>query len=98
MVPLECVDAGSDLRRVGNLSETCIGTLTFGPRDQLPPGPTIAMPTDVAGYSALLYDALHRMEQSDVARISVSRIVVELPPDEPAWQAVRDRLRRASWR
>jgi L-threonylcarbamoyladenylate synthase len=44
-------------------------------------------------YSALLYEALHRMEDR-----GVDRIVVELPPDLPEWLAVRDRLRRASWR
>jgi L-threonylcarbamoyladenylate synthase len=90
-VPLECFERGG-LPSREQLGEN-IGVLAFGPSmaGNLPF--TIEMPTDVSGYSALLYDALHRMEDRGVARI-----VVELPPDLPQWLAVQDRLRRASWR
>jgi L-threonylcarbamoyladenylate synthase len=52
---------------------------------------TIVMPPDPAGYAALLYDALHRLDAA-----GVDRIVVELPPDTEEWLAVRDRLLRAA--
>jgi L-threonylcarbamoyladenylate synthase len=91
-VPLECVEIGARIDNI-HMQGSQIGTITFGqPSMYTPPGPTIAMPTEVRSYSARLYHVLHEMEQADV-----ERIVVELPPDEPQWQTVRDRLRRASW-
>jgi hypothetical protein len=38
-----------------------------------------------------LYDALHRCDAS-----ASSMILVRMPPDQPAWAAIRDRLRRAA--
>ncbi len=62
--------------------------LTFGePFHKL----QIGMPRDPLGYAARLYAALHRLDKQDLAEI-----VVESPPEEPAWEAVNDRLRRAS--
>jgi L-threonylcarbamoyladenylate synthase len=90
-VPLECFEQGS-LAAAIDVRED-VGLLTFGPSAGSKPKHIIELPKDVAGYSALLYDALHRLEDRGVARI-----VVELPPDSPEWLAVRDRLRRASWR
>ncbi|MGD9647363.1 MAG: L-threonylcarbamoyladenylate synthase [Pirellulales bacterium] len=52
---------------------------------------TVAMPVGPAEYAARLYAALHELEAA-----GVSSIVVDAPPDLPAWQAVRDRLRRAA--
>jgi L-threonylcarbamoyladenylate synthase len=40
--------------------------------------------------SRALYDVLHRCDA-----LAKAAIVVVLPPDEPEWQAVRDRLMRA---
>lgn len=39
-----------------------------------------------------LYDALHRLDA-----LKVDRLLVELPPDTPAWVAVLDRLSRAGY-
>ncbi|MBX7168616.1 MAG: threonylcarbamoyl-AMP synthase [Pirellulales bacterium] len=50
-----------------------------------------SLPTDPRGYAAGLYAALHELDDAEV-----STIYVELPPDEPAWAAVRDRLTRAA--
>ena len=52
---------------------------------------TIEMPADPAAYAAQLYAALHALDDA-----GVDRIVVDLPPDEEPWLAVRDRLRRGS--
>ena len=48
------------------------------------------MPGDPAAYARALYAALHDLDAEGHAWIAV-----DLPPDEPAWAAVRDRLRRA---
>ena len=48
------------------------------------------LPTDVAGFTRGLYAALHRFAASDC-----EVVYVEALPDEPAWRAVADRLRRA---
>ncbi len=50
------------------------------------------MPADPAGYAAQMYAALHALDDA-----GMSRIVVDLPPDEDEWLAVRDRLRRAGY-
>ncbi len=51
----------------------------------------IVMPTEARGYTARLYAALHELDAA-----GVERILVALPPGTEEWQAVRDRLRRAS--
>jgi L-threonylcarbamoyladenylate synthase len=51
----------------------------------------IAMPADPAGYAARLYDVLHRLDG-----LGLSRILIEMPPANDEWMAVRDRLSRAA--
>jgi L-threonylcarbamoyladenylate synthase len=48
------------------------------------------MPADPVGYAHDLYAALREMD-----RVAADLIVVEALPDDPAWAAVADRLRRA---
>jgi L-threonylcarbamoyladenylate synthase len=48
-------------------------------------------PTDPAQAALRLYADLHQLDTS-----GFDRIIATLPPDEPAWQAIRDRLLRAS--
>jgi L-threonylcarbamoyladenylate synthase len=50
----------------------------------------VRMPLNPAAYAANLYDALHRIDA-----LSPSRILVARPPDDPAWEAIHDRLRKA---
>jgi L-threonylcarbamoyladenylate synthase len=52
---------------------------------------SIQMPSDPAHYAAALYETLHRLDEE-----GLDWIAVEMPPDEPAWAGVRDRLKRAS--
>jgi L-threonylcarbamoyladenylate synthase len=52
---------------------------------------TFPMPADPALYAARLYETLHRVDSENY-----DWIAVESPPDTPAWEAVLDRLRRAS--
>jgi len=51
----------------------------------------VELPGEAAPSAARLYAALHEL---DAARLDV--VVVEMPPDAPAWAAIRDRLRRAA--
>jgi L-threonylcarbamoyladenylate synthase len=57
------------------------GTLTFGLR----------LPDDAAVYASVLYDTLHAADEA-----GCTEILVERPPDDPAWDAVHDRLTRAA--
>jgi L-threonylcarbamoyladenylate synthase len=49
------------------------------------------LPSDPQQAAAILYDTLHQLDQS-----GFELILVELPPNEPEWAAVRDRLMRAA--
>lgn len=51
----------------------------------------VQMPADPIAYGAILYTELHRMDDA-----GIGTIVVEEPPNRPGWEAVWDRLRRAS--
>jgi L-threonylcarbamoyladenylate synthase len=49
------------------------------------------MPDDPAAYAQRLYAALHQLDDA-----GCTVVLVERPPDTPAWHGVRDRLERAS--
>lgn len=51
----------------------------------------VHMPADPVAYGAILYTELHRMDDA-----GMKTIIVEEPPQAPGWEAVWDRLRRAS--
>jgi L-threonylcarbamoyladenylate synthase len=51
----------------------------------------IPLPDEPAGYGRLLYAALHSLDDA-----GCDLVLVELPPPDPAWSAVRDRLARAA--
>jgi L-threonylcarbamoyladenylate synthase len=62
--------------------------LTFGE----PCGPNqVRMPLDPAAYAAQLYVALKRLDD-----LGVDEICVVLPPSDEHWEAVHDRLKKAS--
>lgn len=54
---------------------------------------SVSMPSNPQDYAAVLYAMLH-----DLDRQGFDWIAVEAPPEEPEWQAVLDRLKRASAR
>ncbi|MDX2152630.1 MAG: L-threonylcarbamoyladenylate synthase [Bryobacteraceae bacterium] len=60
-----------------------------------PPSPGVArsvrLPDDPAEYAAALYGTLHELDAE-----GFDAILVEAPPEDPAWAAIRDRLERAS--
>jgi L-threonylcarbamoyladenylate synthase len=51
------------------------------------------MPNDPSAYASRLYAALHSLDD-----LGCHLILVERPPDAPAWLGVHDRLRRAAVR
>jgi len=51
----------------------------------------LSMPPEPEGYGRLLYATLRRLDNE-----RLDCLLVEMPPDEPEWLAVVDRLRRAS--
>ncbi|MFZ1918658.1 MAG: L-threonylcarbamoyladenylate synthase [Terriglobales bacterium] len=55
------------------------------------PAVTIQMPTAAADYAAALYEKLHQADEANA-----DWIAVDLPPNEPEWEAVQDRLHRAA--
>ena len=52
----------------------------------------LRLPEDPARAAETLYAELRRLEADE----RVERIVVVAPPDDAAWRAIRDRLKRAS--
>jgi L-threonylcarbamoyladenylate synthase len=89
--PLECSVDGR--ARVAELLRTGarIGWLTCNEPASAVGLVAQKMPADAAGYAAHLYAALHTLDAA-----GLDRIIVDLPPDDEAWIAVRDRLRRAA--
>jgi L-threonylcarbamoyladenylate synthase len=53
--------------------------------------PLWVLPDSAAKYAAVLYKTLYQIEESDV-----SKVLVELPPENGEWAAILDRLRRAA--
>jgi L-threonylcarbamoyladenylate synthase len=54
-------------------------------------GPALELGSDPKAYARALYDALYQLDHLDAARL-----MIQTPPDTPAWAAVHDRLNRAS--
>jgi L-threonylcarbamoyladenylate synthase len=75
--------------RTGAL-ERAPGTVTEGPH--------VVLPSEIAGYAAGLYAALHRLEDEGCDAIVIARAPQRAPQGDDAWAAVRDRLERASAR
>ena len=92
--PMECHPTGNRQRvellasqgvRVGWLA------LNQTPVLERPGLVVLSMPSAAPEYAAQLYAALHTLDAA-----GVERIIVDLPPDEEAWLAIRDRLSRGS--
>ena len=58
---------------------------------ELPPCPWLAMPDDPRGYGHDLYARLRELDA-----LGCDRLLIQAPPADSAWAAVRDRLRRAA--
>lgn len=69
------------------------GSRALSDLDELPEAriQVIEMPAEAEGYARELYAALHEADDA-----GAGAIFVRMPPDEPQWAAVRDRLIRAT--
>ncbi|MDE2177919.1 MAG: threonylcarbamoyl-AMP synthase [Xanthomonadaceae bacterium] len=86
VTPLELLD-GAALR--ARLHETGVLALTHGIDIGAAAG--LRLPADAAGYARGFYAALRELD----AR-GARQLLVEAPPEDPAWAGVRDRLQRAA--
>ena len=80
--PLKLIEPG------GELPEGRVAFVGFAAAEA---ARAVLLPRDPQAYAAAIYGVLHELdgEGYDV-------IAVEEPPDEPVWEGIRDRLRRAS--
>jgi L-threonylcarbamoyladenylate synthase len=78
------------VRRAEDAEGRPVGVLVLGPFDAREGVKVERLPSDAEGYAHGLFAALHRLDDE------VATIVVERVPDDVAFDAVRDRLARAS--
>lgn len=90
--PLELVADGMARLRQHLAQGRHVGWLTFEPTPPALPGlKALSLSRDPALYANRLYAALHELDAA-----GVDAILVDIPPAEEAWMAVRDRLERAA--
>lgn len=96
VTPLELVehkDLDARLTALATPGGVRLAVLRAGePPGALRPGVQwVAMPDDAQAYARVLYATLRRVDAA-----GHERLLVAMPPDRPAWLAVRDRLGRAA--
>jgi L-threonylcarbamoyladenylate synthase len=92
---LALVDDAALARAWGDDSAAVIVRASTAARWGRRAGLTLALPDDAAGYARELYAALYRLERA-AGDDDVTRCLLERVPEQPVWDAVRDRLRRAA--
>lgn len=91
---LELVDAHDFAARFAALGDQAVAVMASrAVLDELMGEPTMVIesPSDLHQYGRDLYENLHRLD-----RAGAQRILIELPPQLPAWAAINDRLGRAA--
>jgi L-threonylcarbamoyladenylate synthase len=90
--PLECVcDSGHRVRELLATGQRVGWVPLDTTGERIPEVQTVVLPADPMAYAARLYAVLHELD-----RAGLDRIIVEQPPADEAWLAIRDRLRRAA--
>jgi L-threonylcarbamoyladenylate synthase len=91
--PVEIVDSGAICAKTARIDDRRAYLVYSDSATAATAGAVrVALPDLPKRYAAGLYDALHRLD--NMAGVDI--IVVEDVPSNPAWDAIRDRLRRAS--
>jgi L-threonylcarbamoyladenylate synthase len=99
LTPLEMWKTEALWRRVRELEAEGLRTVVLGWSEMgaiIPANNNtlyFSMPHEATGYGRELYATLRRFDQE-----KFDLILVEAPPDNPAWLAIADRLQRASYR
>lgn len=91
---LELVNTQNFVARFTALADQAVAVMASRDVLNLLPGQpamSIEAPTDLHQYGRDLYENLHRLD-----RAGAQRILIELPPQFPAWAAINDRLGRAA--
>lgn len=86
--PVELCNSAEDVRnrwREMQQRGHRVGVLAISPMAE-----AFVLPADPVAYATQLYDRLHQLDAG-----AYEHLLIELPPDTPAWLAVRDRLKRA---
>ena len=81
----------ADRRGRGETGRTSLGAVLYSDARAPQHSQVVRLPAQADGYASGLYAALHQLDAA-----GCDRILVELPPEEPQWNAVHDRLRRAA--
>lgn len=88
----EAAEDGAAAGAAGGEGALRVGALLLTPWDQRPaPAVAVVMPDTPEAYAQRLYAALHAVDDAGCAVV-----LVERPPDTPAWLGVRDRLERSA--
>lgn len=89
--PAALVETGAIPARLAAASRAVV--LTHSGTPAPPPHTRILMPREAESYAAALYGSLHEADA-----MGAEQIIVERPPDDddPLWDAILDRLRRAT--
>lgn len=94
--PMELLPTESLWRRAFELEAQGLRTVIMTWSDQNPERPKkrnlthFPMPVEPKVYASQLYATLRRLDHE-----SFDRLLIETPPDDPAWMAIMDRLQRA---
>ncbi len=87
--PIRLFDSKAALLAFAQTQENC-AALLFGDGGVVN-GQSFVLPRDAEKTAEQLYDTLHQMDA-----LKVDLLLIETPPNEAAWLAIHDRLRRAS--
>lgn len=85
------LEASLSRMEAGSTSQGRTGVVAYTDVQVPPHWRVVHLPGQADSYARGLYAALHQLDDA-----GCERIVVELPPEGPAWNAVHDRLRRAA--
>jgi len=87
--PLRMFETKAALLAFAELQTNC-AALLIG-KGEVIRGPTFNLSDNPTEMAEKLYDTLHQMDA-----LGVKTLLIEMPPDQPKWLAIRDRLVRAS--
>lgn len=87
--PIKLFDSKQALIRFFQTQSNCAALIIGENEDSN--GKIFSLPKNPDDMAEKLYDTLHQMDA-----LNVALLIIEMPPDEPEWLAIRDRLSRAS--